>query len=116
MAKRIMQFRYYSDKDDKKNNQPLGVTKKDFSGVSNGYTIFDDYKTITQLGIQALPGTRFYLNNNSEGPIVIGSTGIYELELEGISSIEALRFETKSLNEIESNPNVGLIIDIVYEG
>ena len=115
MAKRIMQFRYYGEGNE--NNQPKGVINIDnLSGSRGDYSIFDDYNTITQLGIQALPGTRFILNNNSDGPIVIGSTGIYELELEGISSIEALRFERESIEAIENNPNVGLIVDIVYEG
>lgn len=112
MAKRIMQFRYYDETNG--NNQPSGINIDNLSSSTN--SIFDGYKSITQLGIQALPGTRFFLNNNTDGPIVIGSTGIYELELEGISSIEALRFERASLNSIRDNPNVGLIIDIVYEG
>lgn len=112
MAKRIMQFRYY-DKDNV-NNQPENISISNLSSFTN--SIFDGYNTITQLGIQALPGTRFILNNNDDGPIVIGSTGIYELELEGISSIEALRFDKNSLKSIETSPNVGLIVDIVYEG
>jgi hypothetical protein len=35
---------------------------------------------IVQLGIQSVPGTKFYLNG-SNNPIIIGNTGIYELDL-----------------------------------
>jgi hypothetical protein len=30
-----------------------------------------------------MPGVRMYLNNNTIGPVIIGSTGIYQLDLEG---------------------------------
>lgn len=109
MAKHIMQFRYYNDNSE--NNQPKGISKET---LKNG-DIFTEYLPFTQLGIQALPGTRFYLNNNMEGPVIIGSTGIYELELEGISKINNLWFDAKSLELIEENDNVGLIIDVIYE-
>lgn len=110
MAKHIMQFRYYGD--GQVDNQPKGVTKSQF-GQHGG--VFTKYLPFTQIGIQTLPGTRFYLNNNAEGPIIIGSTGIYELELEGISEITDLYFEKKSLELIESNPNAYLIVDVVYD-
>ncbi len=110
MAKHIMQFRYY--KKDNENNQPEGISKETLKSGD----IFTKYLPFTQIGIQALPGTRFYLNSNLENPIIIGSTGIYELELEGVSKINSLKFEGKSLDLIESNNNVGLIIDVIYEG
>ena len=110
MAKHIMQFRYYNDEQGN-NNQP-----EDLSAESlNKGTIFAKYLPFTQLGIQALPGTRFFLNDNIEGPIIIGSTGIYELELEGISKINSLKFDSKSLKLIADNPNAFLIIDVIYE-
>lgn len=109
MAKHIMQFRYYDD--EHTNNQPEDLT----ADVLNKGTAFAKYFPFTQLGIQALPGTRFYLNDNIEGPVIIGSTGIYELELEGISKISSLKFDSKSLKLIADNPNAFLIIDVIYE-
>ena len=110
MAKHIMQFRYYNDEQGN-NNQP-----EDFNAESlTKGTIFAKYLPFTQLGIQALPGTRFFLNDNIEGPVIIGSTGIYELELEGISKISSLKFDSKSLKLIADNPNAFLIIDVIYE-
>ena len=76
MAKHIMQFRYYGD--NHIDNQPRGIIKEQLT--QNG-GIFTKYLPFTQLGIQTLPGSRFYLNN-AESPIIVGSTGIYELELE----------------------------------
>lgn len=110
MAKKIMQFRYYDETNE--NNQPKGVKKSAFK--KNG-GVFNAYFPFTQLGIQTLPGTRIYLNNNEESPIIIGSTGIYELELEGISEITDMYFDSTSLNLIEENPNAHLIIDVLSD-
>lgn len=35
---------------------------------------------VTKLGIQAPPGTRFYINGDTNNTIMVGRTGIYELE------------------------------------
>lgn len=110
MAKHIMQFRYYNDEQGN-NNQPEDLNAESL----NKGTVFAKYLPFTQLGIQALPGTRFFLNDNIEGPVIIGSTGIYELELEGISKISSLKFDSKSLKLIADNPNAFLIIDVIYE-
>lgn len=107
MAKQIMQFRYYADNNSK--NQPSKITRRELSSGS----IFSKYYPITQLGIQTLPGTKFYLNN-SITPIIVGSTGIYELDLEGISEINNLSFDGNSLSAINNNNNAYLIIDIIY--
>ncbi len=109
MAKHIMQFRYYDE--NHSNNQPENLK---LSQLVNG-EVFSKYLPFTQLGIQSLPGTRFYLNDNIEGPVILGTTGIYELELEGISKISSLKFDSKSLNLIKNNPNGYLIIDVIYE-
>lgn len=111
MAKHIMQFRYYGD--NQSNNQPSEDTNLK-NHLQDG-TVFAKYLPFTQLGIQSLPGIRFYLNDNIEGPIILGSTGIYELELEGISKISSLKFDSRSLDLIEKNPNGYLIIDVIYE-
>ena len=110
MAKHIMQFRYYDE--NHSNNKPENLI---LSQLING-EVFSKYLPFTQLGIQSLPGTRFYLNDNIEGPVILGTTGIYELELEGISKINSLKFDSKSLNLIKNNPNGYLIIDVIYEG
>lgn len=106
MAKQIMQFRYYGEGNPK--NQPKDIN---MARLSRG-SVFANYLPITQLGIQALPGTEFYLNN-SITPVLIGSTGIYELDLEGLSEITDLHFNRKSMEAINANENAYLIIDII---
>lgn len=106
MAKQIMQFRYYAEGSSK--NQPRTINKAKLSSGS----VFSNYFPITQLGIQALPGTKFYLNNSTT-PIIIGSTGIYELDLEGLSEITSLAFEALSVESINKNNNAYLIIDVI---
>ena len=108
MAKKIMQFRYYGEKNIK--NQPSKIDKINLRSGN----IFSGYFPITQLGIQSQPGTKFYLNN-STSPIIIGSTGIYELNLSGLTVLTSITFDAKSLKDF-SDSNNGLIIDVVYNG
>lgn len=95
--------------------------------------IFQKLGPVSQLGIQAPPGTRFYLNH-SASPIMVGDTGIYELNLEGIGRINAIQFHKDDLDDmyklvIDSNGNVvknngdavwdaadKILVDVVYEG
>lgn len=109
MAKKVQQFRFYST-NDKTKNQPSTIAVANIVAGS----VFAPYMPITQLGIQALPGTKFYLNN-STNPIIIGYTGIYELDLEGIAEIQSLQFEKKSVEAINNINNASLIVDIIYE-
>lgn len=108
MANRIHQFRYYADGHAK--NQPKLCDKTIFYNE----TAFAPYYPITQLGIQSLPGTKFYLNNSTD-PIIIGTTGIYELELNNQTQITKIAFDPTSLQAIENNPTAFLIIDILYD-
>ena len=109
MAKQIMQFRYYADGHSK--NQPENTMTAE--SVING-SVFTSFLPFTQLGIQTWPGTHFYLNN-AETPIIIGQTGIYELELEGISEITNLTFDPDSVERIRTNPNAYLIVDVICD-
>lgn len=108
MAKKIAQYRYYNDGNE--NNYPASLTKAE---LANGkrFSALDIY----QLGIQTVPGTIFYLQE-TENPIIVGTTGIFELELHNETTvINSLKFDGRSLDIIASNPNTSLIIDIIYE-
>lgn len=85
----------------------------EYRKLLNG-TPFVDYTPIIQLGIQTYPGTRFYLNDGLT-PIIVGYTGIYELNVEGIAEISSLKFDAESLNQISKNDGAYLIVDIIYE-
>ena len=113
MAKQVKQFRFYSEESEYLNkNYPSNINH---NNLVTG-NVFVDYMPITQLGIQSLPGTKFYLNNSSS-PIIIGQTGIYELNLDDSpAEIIALSFDFQSIQAIENNDNAYLIIDMIYEG
>ena len=64
--------------------------------------------------IQALPGTKFYINGNDES-IIVGYTGIYELDSNILHNIYKLRFDNSSIDLIANNDNAYLLVDIVYE-
>lgn len=111
MNRAIRQYRFYNA--DNINNSPSGITK---SNLTSGSIFFNDagLGAITQLGIQALPGTKFYLNNSAT-PVIIGFTGIYELDLRSEAEITMLSFEGASLDRIANTPTAFLIVDAIYE-
>ena len=123
--KRVAQFRFFGDANSTFNsfdetaiyhqmddNQPNSLTAADLATGE----VFTDYTPIIQLGIQSLPGLKFNLNTNLD-PIVVGASGMYELDLSDSSAVlTSLTFEIDSLNLINENPDGYLIIDIVYQG
>ena len=112
MARKVQQIRYYGDnKVDNAKNQPEGLTGNRLRPGS----VFKQYTPMKQIGIQTMPGVKFYLNNSIE-PIVVGSTGIYELNVENLTEITALSFDTASINMINETPSTSyIIVDILYE-
>ena len=108
MARKIEQVRYYNQNDGR--NQPRGLRMNQLVSGS----AFSEKYPIIQLGIQSLPGVKFYLNNSSS-PIILGYTGIYDLELNGITEITSLSFDAESMNLINASPESYLIVDFIYE-
>lgn len=109
MAKRIQQVRYYGDNNSK--NQPTSLTGNELRTGS----IFSNYIPIRQLGIQTLPGVKFYVND-SPSPIIVGATGIYELDIDGLADITGLSFDTTAINLIKASPSTNyLLVDLIYE-
>ncbi len=119
MAKKIKQFRYYGE--GHSNNQPTNISSAASANEPVSYQnyvsgeVFASCFPILQLGVQSLPGTRFYLNSGIE-PIIIGITGIYELDLNGQTEITNLQFDVNSMRAINNNSNASLIVDVIYEG
>ena len=111
MKKQIKQFRYYGDGNVK--NQPAEISSLN---LASGSIFFNQEQltSITQLGVQTIPGTLLYINNAVE-PIIVGSTGIYELNLENISEITALSFHQDSIKFINNTSNIAyLVVDAIY--
>lgn len=105
--KKIMQFRFVENEHSL--NSPLTLTRDDLTSGSLLYK----YGPVSQLGIQAPTGFKFYLNDGVS-PIRIGETGIYELDLEGIGRIYKLKITSDELEKLSAGNY--LVIDIVYEG
>ena len=103
MARSVHQVRWFGD-----GNKDSNTTS---SQLVNG-SAFSQY-AIVQLGIQTLPGTKFSINLYPT-PLIIGATGIYELDLTNIGRITNLLISKTSLDNIK-NSGQGLIIDFISE-
>ena len=121
MAYKVKQFRYYNDKSsevsESKRNQPTTLNGTTTLITSQHYVngdVFGKNFPVTQLGIQALPGTKFYLNEAVD-PVIIGATGIYELDLTNGIQISKISFAHDSMENIKNNDNAFLIVDIIYD-
>lgn len=121
MAYKVKQFRYYNDKSsevtESKRNQPTTLDGTTTLITSEHYVngdVFGKNFPVTQLGIQALPGTKFYLNEAVD-PVIIGATGIYELDLTNGIQISKISFAHDSMENIKNNDNAFLIVDIIYD-
>lgn len=105
MTKYLKQFRYYGNLTEEESN----------SLVSGSFSYKPDAISIASLGIQTLPGIKFYLNNSQIDPIIIGPSGIYELSIDENYEITGLQFDEETLNNlINDNNGAYLIIDVVY--
>ena len=62
---------------------------------------------LIQLGIQGLPGTEFYLDNNYNNTIQLGFTGIYEINFKDLNIL------VKTITVKNSTQNV--IVDTIWE-
>ena len=119
MANKIKQFRYYDDTNNLGKSSPSVITI-DGADTNVSYAhyvsgvVFGECFPVLQFGIQSLPGTKFYLNNGND-PIIIGSTGIYELDLEGQTEITQIQMDGGSMKTINDNDSAYLIIDIIYD-
>ena len=76
-------------------------------------SIFEGYTPLVQLGIQAPPGTKFYING-SNNPVIVGFNGLFDIDLTQGGSITQLTFDASSINWIKGNDSAMLIIDMAY--
>lgn len=108
--KKIYQYRYYGAGSAK--NCPEELAPTDL--ISGDF--LDMTKTpIIQLGIQSFPGAQIYLNGGSD-PIILGASGIYELELSAVAEVSAIRLSKETVDILDGSPSAYLLIDIMYEG
>lgn len=115
MKKILRQFRYYGDSSSSLNS-PEGIT---VDQLYTGEIFFSSAELrtakIVAFGIQTVPGVQFYVNDSVES-VIIGPSGIYELDLSDGYEITALRFRKTVLqNLIDGNSSAYLIVDVIYE-
>ena len=117
MAKKLKQFRLYNapkntgtgyNFDNCAKNSPREATLEQYESGE----VFEAVYPISQLGIQAIPGTKFYLNG-SVYPITIGATGIYDLDIKNGARVTGLSFNRESLQDIVTTGG-HLIVDVLY--
>lgn len=107
MVQQFKQFIYYNDSS--AYNHPAGLKALD---LING-TAFSGYTPLAQLGVQAPPGTSFYVNGG-DIPAIVGFTGLFDIDLTQGGEISSLKFSSESINYIRSNDSAMLIIDMSY--
>ena len=107
MAKRVSQIRWYGD--NHADNYPTNISME----MLRYGTAFPRTYPISRIAIQSIPGTKVYINSGVN-PVVIGSTGIYELDVDGISNISSVCFDNASLQVIYKAKQ-SVIIDYIYE-
>lgn len=101
------------------------ITQKRYSGKEGELTfdkgwsenILENLGSVTQLGIYALPGTRFRINQiSSDSPeeLIINGSGIFSINLED-RPIVNISLNEDSFNNIKSGQHY-IIIDLIYEG
>ena len=113
MAKKYLkQFRYYGE-NSILNSPSNNISKKNLVSGSIFFST-SNLISIASIGIQTLPGVKFYLNDSVDS-IIIGSTGIYELNISDNYEVTALRFDSDSIELLSDvSNNAYLIIDIIY--
>lgn len=110
MTQNFKQIVYKNDSADI--NNPSGLTT---AALTQG-TVFQDYTPMTQLGIQAPPGTKFYINGNNN-PVIVGFTGLFSIDFSSTGGIiNSLSFDSQSISNIRGNDSAILIVDIAYLG
>lgn len=111
----IKQFRY------KRNDEEFSnVSIEDLIGKNSNEGLLTRYPNVTQLGIQGVPGTVFWINNSDESAngnaatgIQLNWTGIFELDLTNLNAtITHLHFDDISKYYTDED---SLIIDILYD-
>ena len=107
MAKQLYQIRY--------NTVDANIAKEDGYLLTRDDTFapYTAHGGIEQLGIQAPPGTKFYINSSPD-PVMVGGTGIYELNLANQIAITTFRFDQESIENIKKTSNLSLLIDMIY--
>lgn len=108
MAKQIKQIRWFGDEDNR--NYPSTIN----ASLLQDSEYFQQFSPILQLSIHTLPGVKVYFNAQTDNPIYVGHSGVYQLDLQDTSAVLwGMHFDEADLEDVKRT-NVGLIIDLMY--
>lgn len=96
---KVYQCRYYGEGNTR--NYPADLTRSDL--ISN-IVPFLNTNGITRLEIQSEPGIRFSIGVGSQaamGPLVLGTTGVYSLDLKADERLTFVNFTLDSVQHID---------------
>lgn len=112
MANKLKQYRFFSDPQIEhfSANEPSNATIDSFATGS----VFTGGYPIKQLGIQTIPGVKFYLNRSPQA-VIVGHSGIFSLDLAGQLEISSLQFDKNSLQNLVTPIGGYLIVDTIYD-
>ena len=97
----------YAHSNNLDSNYPIHLTAED---LITGHA-FLKYQSVSSLTITTLPGTYFTLNG-SVAPSVVGASGVFKID--NLNEQFTLTFDKETLQNINTNPDGFLIIDIIY--
>lgn len=133
MSLAVKQYRLMQIPSSNMAQAPDTATASDTSGIHNSDNIkfewengniksiiFKDMPTsgIKRIGIQTIPGVEFSINDSPSSNIVIGPSGIFELDVEASGSIVGKidLIENTLLRYFEGDSSTAyLIMDVIYE-
>ncbi len=121
MSIHIGQYRYYGYKNKFSHNNFPAIPNNLSYNESNQYPkifSFEKYNNIKNIKIQTVPGTKIFLNNNN--PIIIGRTGILNINPSEYSNNKILKIYGISLDNsskitLNNLDNGYIIITFIYE-
>ena len=111
MVQCFKQIIYCNDKAENKYNYPSTIKGENLVDGS----AFSDYMPLSQLGIQAPPGTKVFFNGDTI-PVIIGFTGLFEVNLDYGGVVNSMAFDSASIENVQSNDSALIIVDMAYVG
>ena len=107
----VHQFRYYGVM---KGNDNVPQYPEIWAKTENN-DLLTGYGPAVKIGIQTLPGVKFYISDNATSKgIIIDHTGVFELDLRNTTTtIGNLYFDPSSLARIDEVQNASIIVDVL---
>lgn len=96
---------------------PTGKDQTLHVGNAAGATEATKAITIYQFGVQTLPGVKMVINDNATefGHVIVGQTGIFELNLSDATPILSVQFPRLNTYLTQASPDMNyILIDLVY--